>query len=51
VLSDQYDSGWKAWLNGNPAPIVRGNYAFRVVDVPAGRSRVELVFFPGPTQP
>jgi hypothetical protein len=46
VLSDQYDTGWKARVNGTPAPIVRGNYAFRVVDVPAGRSTVEFRYRP-----
>ena len=46
VLSDQYATGWSARVDGKPAPIVRGNYAFRVVEVPAGRSTVEFRYRP-----
>jgi Bacterial membrane protein YfhO len=46
MLSDQYDAGWRAWVDGKPASIVRGNYAFRLVEVPAGRSIVEFRYRP-----
>jgi hypothetical protein len=46
VLADQYDTGWRAWVNGQPAAITRGNYAFRLVEVPAGRSTVAFRYRP-----
>src|SRR5262249_9582685 len=42
VLSDQYFPGWFARVNGQAVPIQRANYAFRLVEVPAGRSTVEF---------
>jgi hypothetical protein len=38
--------GWRAWVNGAPAPIVAANYAFRAVPVPAGPVTVELRYLP-----
>jgi hypothetical protein len=46
VLSDQYFSGWSATVDGRPAPIERANYAFRLVEVPAGRSTVTFRYAP-----
>jgi hypothetical protein len=46
VLADQYSPGWRASVNGETVPIVRANYAFRLVEVPAGRSRVEFRYRP-----
>jgi len=46
VLADQYFPGWFATVNGQPAPIARANYAFRLVEVPAGRSVVEFRYAP-----
>ena len=46
VLTDQYFHGWVATVNGQPAPIARANYAFRLVEVPAGRSTVEFRYRP-----
>jgi hypothetical protein len=42
VLSDLWDKGWHAYLNGNRVPILRTNHAVRGVVVPAGDSRVEF---------
>lgn len=42
TLADQYFSGWVATVNGAPAQILRANYAFRAVEVPAGKS--EIIF-------
>ena len=36
VLNDIYYPGWKAYLNGNEIPIMRGNYLFRAVAIPGG---------------
>ena len=38
-LADQFFPGWSAAVNGQPAPILLGNHAFRLVEVPKGRSR------------
>jgi hypothetical protein len=45
-LADQDFPGWSATVNGQPAPIMRANYAFRVVPVPAGESVVEFRYAP-----
>jgi len=47
VLTDQYFPGWVATVDGRPVPIQRANYAFRLVEVPAGRSTVEFRYRPG----
>lgn len=46
VLVDAYDPGWKATVDGQPAPLLRANVAFRGVQVPAGRHVVEQVYRP-----
>ncbi len=46
VLADQYAPGWRATVNGRPVPIARTNYAFRLVEVPAGASRAEFLYRP-----
>jgi len=45
-LADQYAPGWSASVNGAPSPIMRGNYLFRLVEVPAGDSVVEFRYRP-----
>ncbi len=39
-LADQYFPGWTVHVNGEPAEILRANYVFRIVEVPAGESTV-----------
>jgi hypothetical protein len=46
VLNDANYPGWKAYVNGEPAPMVTANYLFRGVFVPAGRSTVEFRYQP-----
>ena len=46
VLVDGYDPGWKAAVDGEEAPVLRANVAFRAVPVPPGRHRVELWYRP-----
>jgi uncharacterized membrane protein YfhO len=47
MLTDTNYPGWRAFVNGQPAPIVSANYLFRGVIVPKGTSRVEFVYQPG----
>ncbi|MBI4691567.1 MAG: YfhO family protein, partial [Nitrospirae bacterium] len=44
LLNDTFDNGWKASIDGNDAKIIRANYAFRAVAVPAGVHRVQFSF-------
>jgi hypothetical protein len=47
VLADTYDPGWRATLDGRPAPICAANLAFRAVYVAeAGRHRVVFRYEP-----
>jgi len=46
VLTDSYYPGWKAWVDGRPAPIYRVNYAFRGIPVPEGSHTLELQYEP-----
>jgi hypothetical protein len=46
VLADAFDPGWRAAVDGRPAPVRRANVAFRAVEVPGGRHRVEMVYRP-----
>jgi hypothetical protein len=46
VLADLWFEGWKAELNGEPAPILRTNYALRGVAVPAGESKLVFSYEP-----
>jgi len=45
-LADQYFPGWSATVDGVTTPILRANYLFRAVEVPAGESTVEFVYAP-----
>jgi hypothetical protein len=46
VVADAWHPGWRAWVDGEPAPVLRVNAHFRGVPVPAGARRVELRFEP-----
>ncbi len=46
VLSDTFDVGWSAEVDGAPATVERVNALVRGVRVPAGARRVELRFAP-----
>jgi hypothetical protein len=45
-LSEIFYPGWKAFIDGQPARILRGNYLFRVLELPEGRHQVRLEFDP-----
>jgi hypothetical protein len=46
VLNDANYPGWRALVNGQPAPILTADYLFRGVVVPSGHVRVEFVYAP-----
>lgn len=45
-LSDTYDTGWKATIDGNQTQIYRTNYAFRSVSVPTGTHTIIFTYMP-----
>jgi len=46
VLNDANYPGWRAYVNGQPAALVKANYLFRGVLLPAGKSTVEFKYQP-----
>jgi hypothetical protein len=46
LLLDTYFPGWSATVNGAPVPILRADYNFRAVSLPAGRSTVRFSYSP-----
>jgi hypothetical protein len=46
VLNDANYPGWRALVNGQPAPILTADFLFRGVIVPSGHARVEFVYAP-----
>ena len=46
VISDLWDAGWRATLDGTPCPIERADVALTAVSVPAGKHTVELTYAP-----
>ncbi len=45
-LSDVYDPGWHAAVDGKAAPLYRADYDFRAVSVPAGTHTVTMWYWP-----
>jgi membrane protein YfhO len=45
-LADQDFPGWQATVDGAPVSILRANYLYRAVEVPAGESTVEFRYRP-----
>ena len=46
VLADAFYPGWKVFVDGVEEKILRANYLFRGVELPAGNHRVEFVYDP-----
>jgi hypothetical protein len=45
-ISETHYPGWKAFIDGQPTRILRGNYLFRVIEMPRGRHNIEFVYTP-----
>ncbi|MBL9172383.1 MAG: YfhO family protein, partial [Verrucomicrobiales bacterium] len=41
-----WDPDWRAWVDGQAAPVLRANHLMRAVSVPAGDHRVEFRYQP-----
>ena len=48
VLADAWDPGWRVTVDGQAAPLLRANVAFRGVALPPGAHRVEWLYRPAP---
>ena len=46
VFSEIFYPGWTATIDGNPAELGRVDYILRALNVPAGKHKVELMFYP-----
>jgi hypothetical protein len=46
VVREAFAAGWRARVDGRPAPVLRADVLFRAVEVPAGRHEVELFYRP-----
>jgi len=46
VVSEVWHPGWRCFINGQPAPIIRANIAFMGVWLRQGSNRLEFVFAP-----
>jgi hypothetical protein len=46
VVRDAWYPGWKVWVNGRPAELLRADLVFKAVRVPAGNNKVEFKYFP-----
>jgi hypothetical protein len=46
LLSDVYYPGWRATIDGQSTPVLRADYVFRAVKVPAGEHEIEMTFAP-----
>jgi len=46
VLSDTYYPGWRTFVDGRPQPILRADYNFRAVAVPAGTHAILFEYTP-----
>lgn len=46
LLLDTYFPGWRATVNGARTPILRADYNFRAVQLPAGESTVRFIYQP-----
>jgi uncharacterized membrane protein YfhO len=44
VVSQAYYHNWRAFVDGHSTELLRANYAFQAVAIPAGQHRVRLAY-------
>ncbi len=44
VISDNFHPNWRARVDGSSSPLMRANYVWKAVYVPAGRHTVDLIY-------
>jgi hypothetical protein len=44
VAAQTYYHPWRAYVDGRPVPLLRANFTFQALEVPAGSHRVKLVY-------
>src|SRR5471030_234264 len=44
VISQTWYHDWRAYVDDKPATLLRANYAFQAVQIPAGRHRLRLAY-------
>ena len=45
-LSEVYYPGWRAWVDGNEVEVLRADYVFRAIGLPAGSHHVRFLYDP-----
>lgn len=45
-LSEIFYPGWKAFVDDHPRRVFRGNYLFRIIEIPRGEHTVRILFDP-----
>lgn len=46
ILGDLYYPGWRAYVDGQRAPIIRANYVYRGISLPPGTHEIVFRFLP-----
>jgi hypothetical protein len=46
VIADVWYPGWRAFVDGDPTPVLRANYLFRAIAIPDGAHEVMVVYQP-----
>lgn len=46
VFSEPFYSGWRAYVDGTPTPILRANLAFSAIFLPAGKHEIKRFYHP-----
>ena len=46
VFADVWYPGWRAYVDGDQTPVLRANYLFKALQVPAGEHEVEIIYQP-----
>jgi hypothetical protein len=44
TVAQAYYHDWRAYVDGQPVPLWRANYAFQALEIPAGRHQITLVY-------